>query len=979
MFEDKSTLINALSNPMIIASMALSEIEKRLDGDAIIADPNTPFCHLLEFGSSVSASVMNAIDDKLPLIYPKRARTMDELYAHMSDFDYIRMYSTPSQTVIRTMLPKKYLQDQAVVYNDNYSKLSIPRDTVFIVGKYTFGLYYPIDILINKYTNTFSVVYDTTETNPLHLLDKNVIDKYDITYSGLEYLVMDFPIYQFSKSTIVESLIAETGFTKKISYNDDFYALRIFNYKNDTYTEMHQVQTHIVYDISQPTVFVRVLPDEKKIKLVIPQIYFDEGIMGSKLYIELYTTVGMLNIDTTGMNTSSIGVIYNVDSRSDPTYTIPLRNMPFDNVFQISGTHIAGGTNAISVDELRKRVVNDTLHDKVLVRENELTTYLEDNDFYVKKSLDNVTDRIYNAYKVLRDGNGSIIPSLQTDMMFKGDFSTNREYSAFLYHGSDNSVTILPAALYRYDKDHNCAVPLTDTEINALGNLTKEELVDKLNDSHYLKSPYYLRITSSREFPRADTFDLQRPSVNRVIFVEDNYEIASKLLSFGATISHNDVGKYKVIFTVTRSDDLLGLDSSNIVIYAMVKSNAGKWSGVECTYLGTDPNTKLDAYSFDIPTNYRLTLNNEIGVTYIASDSTYAEPEHLINLTSDFHLVFMVNKEVLPTIVEATESLMEGVPEYLKILNVGISRQYFNITLGTCLNDVIKNNIEVAISKQSYATYEVDVPARYEQDVYAIDANGLIQYTANPDGTLTLTKLHEVGEVITRDNGNIVYVHRKGDYIRDDNGNLVTVVDKELVYYIDMMFIDAKMFFSSRQTELDYQTDMYNTLGGYLKVIRDIKDELLERTNIYFKCVKSIGTAKINLGDGLTRTEDIEMSFRIVCYVPSYVKQNETIQKNITDMTCAAIENAINSKTISMLDIFEEVKSKMADYIDHFDLLGINDNVNLQTFVILDEDSQPSIRRTLVLTEDKVISLKKQIDISFVALEPNTNISTYSE
>ena len=979
MFEDKSTLINALSNPMIIASMALSEIENRLDGNTIIADPNTPFCHLLEFGSSVSASVMNAIDDKLPLIYPKRARTMDELYAHMSDFDYIRMYSTPAQTAIRTMFPKKYLLDQAVKYNDNYSKLSIPRDTVFIIGKYTFGLYYPIDILINKYTNTFSVVYDTTETNPLHLLDKNVIDKYDITYSGLDYLVIDFPVYQFAKSTIVESLIAETGFTKKINYNDDFYALRIFNYKNNTYTEMHQVQTHIVYDISEPTVFVRVLPDEKKIKLTIPQIYFDEGIMGSKLYIELYTTVGKLNIDTTAMNTNSIGVIYNIDSRSNPVYTIPLRNMPFDNIFQVSGTHIAGGTNAISVDELRHRVVNDTLHDKVLIRENELTTYLEDNDFYVKKSLDNVTDRIYNAYKVLIDSSGSIIPSLQTDMMFKGDFSTNHEYAAFLYHSSDNSVTVLPAALYRYDKDHNCAVPLTDAEINALGNLTKEELVEKLNTNHYLKSPYYLRITSSREFPRADTFDLQQPKVNRVIFVEDNYEIASKLLSFGATISHNDVGKYKVIFTVTRSDDLLGVDSSNITIYAMVKSNAGKWSGTECTYLGTDPNTSLDAYSFDIPTNYRLTLDNEIGVTYIAYDSTYAEPEHLINLTSDFHVVFMVNKDVLPAVVEATESLMEGVPDYLKILNVGISRQYFNITLGTCLNDVIKNNIEVAVNKQTYATYEADVPARYEQDIYAIDEDGFIQYTTNTDGTLNITKLHEVGEIITKDNGRVVYAHRKGDYIRDDNGDLITIIDKELTYYIDMMFIDAKMFFSSRQTEIDYQADMYSTLGGYLTTIRNIKDELLERTNIYFKCVKSIGTAKINLGDGITRTEDIEMSFRIVCYVPSYVKQNEAIQKNITDMTCAAIENAINSKTISMLDIFEEVKSKMADYIDHFDLLGINDNVNLQTFVILDEDSQPSIRRTLVLTEDKVISLKKQIDISFVALEPNTNMSTYSE
>jgi hypothetical protein len=979
MFENKSTLIGALSNPMTIASMALTEIENRLGGNTIIADPNTPFCHLLEFGSSISASVINDINEKFPALYPKRARTMEELYAHMSDFDYLRMYSTPAQAQLRMMLPKKYLQDQAVSYNENYSKLSIPRDTVFIIGKYTFGLYYPINILINKYTNTFTVVYDTTETNPLHLLDKNVINKYDITYSGLDYLVMDFPIYQFAKSSIVEPLVAETGFTKKLNYNDDFYALRVFNYRNGTYTEMSQTQSHTVYDISNPTVQVQVLPDEKKVKLIIPQIYFDEGIMGSKLLIELYTTVGSLNIDTTSMNTTNIGIIYNVDARSDPIYTLPFKNIPFENIVQISSTHIAGGTNAITVDELRKRVVNDTLHDKVLITEKELTTYLEDNDFYVKKSLDNVTDRIYNAYKVIRDSNGSVIPSLQTDLFFKGDFSTTDEYSSFLYHGSDNSVTILPAALYRYDEDGNCAVPLTDTEINNLSNLTKEELINKLNTNHYLKNPYYLRISTDREFPRADTFDLQRPTINRTIFVEDNYELASKLLSFGATVTHDTVGNYNVTFTVTRSDDLINVSPSDIVIYAMVKSNAGKWVGTECTYVTTDSNTKLDTYTFNIPTNYRLTLNNEIGVTYISTDSVHVEPEHLINLTSDFHLVFMVNRYVLPSVTDATETLMEGVPDYIKVLNVGISRQYFNITLGTCLNDVIKNNIEISVNKQTYATYDVDVPARYEQDVYAVDENGYIQTTVNDDGTLGVTKLHEVGEVITKDNGQIVYAHRKGDYIRDDNGELIVIVDKELTYFIDMMFIDAKMFFSSRRAELDFQSNVYSLLGGYLSVIRNIKEELLERTNIYFKCVKSIGTAKINLGDGLTGTEDIEMSFRIVCYVPSYVKKNEDIQKSITDMTCSAIENAINSKTISMLDIFESVKSKMSDYIDHFDLLGINNSVNLQTFVILDEDSQPSIRRILILTDDKVISLKKQIDITFVALESNTNTSTYTE
>ena len=94
MFENKSTLISSLKNPMIVAAAALDEIENRLGGTRIIADPNTPFCHLLEFGSSIAAQTINAIDEKLPILYPKRATTMEELYSHMSDYDYLRMYSS---------------------------------------------------------------------------------------------------------------------------------------------------------------------------------------------------------------------------------------------------------------------------------------------------------------------------------------------------------------------------------------------------------------------------------------------------------------------------------------------------------------------------------------------------------------------------------------------------------------------------------------------------------------------------------------------------------------------------------------------------------------------------------------------------------------------------------------------------------------------------------------------------------------------
>ena len=138
---------------------------------------------------------------------------------------------------------------------------------------------------------------------------------------------------------------------------------------------------------------------------------------------------------------------------------------------------------------------------------------------------------------------------------------------------------------------------------------------------------------------------------------------------------------------------------------------------------------------------------------------------------------------------------------------------------------------------------------------------------------------------------------------------------------------------------------------------------------MHFHCVRSTGTAKFNVGDGVITTQNIEMSFRIICYVPSYVKQDAEIQTQIINKTCTAIEDAIQTREISMMDVFSSVQARMSDYIDHFTLLGINENVENQTFTIVSEDAQPSIRRVLVLNADNVISLEKEIDIEFVSLE----------
>lgn len=975
MFEDKTNVVELLSNPLTAASATLSEIESRLGGNAVIADPNSPACHLLEAGASWNAAAIQGMMAKMEQLYPHRATSMEDLEHHMSDFDYLKMYATPSQGTIQLTFPKKYFIANALEYNDQYKKVTIPKDTVFTIGRYRYGIYYPIDILINKYTNTFTVVYDTSYTNPLHTLTRNVVNKYDFTYSGLDYILIEFPIYQFAKEIVTATIIPSTSYSQKFIYNNRFYALRAFSIKDGVYTELSQSQSKIVYDVYNPTILLNVLPDEQKLKLTIPQAYLDNDIIGTKLYLEIYTTMGELDIDTTNIDSSTIMINYNIDSKDTTKFSEILQNLPFDNIIKVSSAKITGGSNEIPFATLRDRVVNDRLYDKVPITEAEISDYFEDHNFYVKKALDNVTDRIYYAYRTLEDGAGNIIPSKSALLRILG--SNISSYESFIKQ-SDDSYTILPTTVYQYNKDTDDVLPMKMSDVQALVDLGKEAYAAALNEGQYFKGLFHTRLDISGQYPKAISYNLMNPEIKQLIFKAENYNIALKMVAYEALIQHADegAGGYDLRFSVYKSDDFANIAESEILVYVCVKTKDNYWIGGEATYL-TSTNERT-IYNLHIATNYLLTEEGRIAVTNLQNE-TIILSEHLIDLTSEFHVIYLVKRTSAGESYEdADATVVEGLPAAYLETYVALSRQYVTVELGYSLEDVIRNDIETSISPKTYAKYEVDVPMYYEKDEYARDETGAYKVTVNEDGTMELTLTHKAGDVVKDSNGNIVYAHKVGDIKYDTNGEPIVAVDREKLYYIDMMLVDAKVFASERNAQTSFIDNLYDTIESYFDVVRNLQDQLLERTYVYFKCVRSTGTARFNFGDGVVSKQNVEMDFKIVCYVPSYIKKDTTIQETIVAKTCDAIESAIRTKEISMLDVFEEVKSKLIDYIDHFDLLGINGDHTTQTFVIVDEDAQPSLKRQLVLNNDNVLSLEKALDITFISLDDNQDTTSVS-
>ena len=946
------------SNPLNIQNNVLTTLEKRLKGTRFIADPNNSFMFLLESFSETIGNLSVDLINQLNILYPKRSITLNDLYQHISDFEYVGMYATPASLMLEIVFDKDYLYDNSIDWNNQYKLVRIPVNTKFVIEDIPFGIYYPIDIRINKITKNINVVYDTDTSNPLKSLNNINLTKKEYYYKGLNLLSISIPVYQFEKSFIDGMGSDQLGFYQKYIYNNKFYAARIYTYINDKWKEINYTLSDFNYDPNKPTAKLKILPESNEFHVHIPPVYFEKGLVSSNIKVEIITTLGKINVGLDNLNVSEIKAAFIEDiNDTSGKYSSILKLIPTIAIRPLE-SRIVSGSDGLDFDTI-KNIVIYGCDNPVPITRKDIEIYFKKYGFDVIEQEDNITERIYLALKYFQ------IPSFEFPIkLINSNLIINKDIldNTNTINKFDDQIVILPSTIFHLEK--NNSVSIVDDDSKKLLPSSIDELTKFLKDNKYLFYPYHLIINTVDKYPIAITYDFKSTSIDNIKFEKEHQTIDSTVdvLTGLVSLNKSNYSKWIIRLGISRNGNLEKILPSDLTLVLSTSTILGDKIGWIGNYVETLD--KTDIFDFEVNTDFHID-QDKINITN-GSFYTFQNPlKTQILLKQKYYITCYADKDIIGT-SEVNQEIQDNLPYDLKKSNlIGINVYSLDIQLGKSLGNVIYNPVTVTWTGDQYQTYDVDIPLQYEYDIYARDSNGNIQYTTNDDNTVTLTFEHHQGDPVLDSDNNQVYKFKKGDIKLDSNGNPIPVNYRDLDYTINVFLFDY--MYKVYDQNNSFIPEMIDSLNNYYTKIKSIQDNLLENTYVYFKPYSTLGSilTKNSISQSARVYMDLELFFDFTLYVYESVMEDKSLQDSIKDKIYQIITNSISTSTIiNMSSIVHDIKNELGDYIKSIETQGFN-NTNIQTIVPVEKDKKFIVKTYCDYDNKKYLVFKPDLNITF--------------
>lgn len=982
---EKDTQLYYFNNPLVIQEDILDDLEKRLeDKGYVVSDINNTFGFCLEAFSTIVSKCVMGIERKLESLYPKRAKSLEDLYNHLSDFDYVNFQASPAYFKINVIIPKKFIISQAKEFNDFYKLLVIPKDTVFTVGNIPFSLYYHVLIKVNKITNNVLISYDVSESNPLYSLKNYDILFKTFYYRGVEYISFELPIYQFSKTSIQESIDTNVGYIKEISFENKFYAIRIFDVINNT--EFNYSFSDIVYDPYNPTAIVKIIQDENILNISIPQIYFTNNQVSSKIKIDVYTTLGKLDLNVDETDSNIIQASYFIDSDHPYMEAVDgFRNIPAV-IFKPASNKILGGSDNLNFEEVKKNIIYNLYNNKVPISNMDINNFFAKDGFKVLVQKDNLTERTFYCLKHVTDENGEKISLVNSDLTL--NFENLDQYGDRVKVFADNKIVILPNAIMEYSGFDNRSRVLSDDEARRLENLPSEQLIEELNTNTYTRNIYHTLIKTDDSYPVAKSFDLISCSAENLLFLHENPYISYQCSATDVSLEHlnNGCGGYRLLIGVQKSKELEEVPEEDFLVHVGIQKASGGYVGTKANFL--EKYNDLYIYEAIISTDYYLT-ENYISLTGLETEPSYSGKIYIPYNTKAKISYFVRNTyaENTPQSPTIYDDILIGY--YYGDDFIAISNQSCDICFGKSLEDYIHNPLVVTFNPQEYERYEESVIMQYESDIYERTEQGTLKFTIDEQGNVHLYKKHSAGEpvlledypifkakfliehfetyddhVLIQFNTQYALLHLKGDIKLDEFGNPIPIKNRYKNFTVSTIQLDLKYYYCDSFN----LKSMYETLQAYFSIIKEKENNLYGNTNCYFKPINTLGKDYFIIKNDITTLLDLQISVKLRVIVEGYVIQNDELLKTLEYNIKQIIKDNLSNQIFSLVEISNYIKQQFPDYIKTIEVLGINDNIEIQSLTKTNNDKDISIKKTLYIDSDGNYNLQDNIFIEFVSL-----------
>lgn len=933
--------------PNAIVQASMNRLQDMLDGKVKLLEPSTPFTYLLETACLNTAFAVQEFAMLTRKLYPRLANSDEDLYLHMSDYDFLGRFSETSTA--RVIFNIMFNDFQTKAYYDPVQKdytFKLPRHLKVVVGKYVYLLTSAVVMRLSS-NGVVDVRFENQDFNNVFPVNTNHINFSLRNVNNNEQYItfeLDLPEVDIEVSDVPVDMTSI--FNGELSFHKErkFYFLRAFYYKDDAWREMVVTHSNEVYDINTPTCIIKVLTTENKVAYSVPSVYLNSKMVSGNIRILVYTTTGYTLVNFGDYKIADFSVEYGdvfPETEMDDT-TSPLQSIT--KIIYIQD-NITSGKDGLTFDQLKDAVIDNSIGDRKLpITAKQLAFSAAQNNFKIIKDVDVVTNRIYKL-ETQTPAPATRYPMTKYNLDLLEhrttvqDLRTGNATQSFGEH-----ITVIPqGTVFRLTAGvlSHVGVP----EALQLSSLTGAALVVAANANTYLSLYYHYILDTSNNRAQLRAYDLTRPTIKYSSFKTFNptarigintitnnlykspqgyvLDILANLKKFTETITQTNVKPYLVYTDVSGSRFFL--ESSLFTVIS-----------------------EQPVYRFSLETNYFIDDCNKLHVTNFL-DANGALASIFIDLEADLQVLFV--SDIVPGGFESTDMDLYIRTSYLAGNRCAVTLEELKLVFGNHLEHLY-SAVHSSTGSYAYETYDGDVLLRHTKTVY------------NADNTL----LHHMGDLSLDDEGGTVIMHPKGSVKLSLQGEPIPIAALQMLRFLNLLFIDYRVTLCSNKADKEYNAQIRAHITQVcLESAAQTQDQLLDNSEAFVVIPKTIGHVRIKTV-AAEQTIPSAQRFSVSVYVHYDVFNNAEVRDNITYAVIKTIDEYLHdNNTLKKTEILNILYTSLKEFVISvaFDLFT---EINSEYMEVVDSNSRLSIDKVLVANANGY-ELKENIDVNFKMID----------